>query len=402
MRCYSKEGCILEFLSYLLNNEISTTIFRSYRIFRGKSLKNILLLCEAYGGGVKTYVDGISSNKDKLSNVQLIVLVSTKRLESNVLNSNNEFIIDNNLSFNKSFFKFIKALKTINKIVKEKDIHVIHANSSISGVLIFFYKVCFNSKVKFIYTPHGYFSFKSMGKIKKYLVKKVEKRINSICLKVIHVSKSEERMAVSNKIVNNKNSIVIYNGSQLPEKDEIKKLNGIFTIVNLARVDSQKNPFGFIEFAKFIIERNPSVQFVWAGSGEHLNSARKTVAELKLEHKIKFIGYLENKNDLLSNANLFFSTSFYEGLPFSVVEALSYKLPVLLSDIVGHQDLIIDNKNGLLFNFQDYEKVNNFITMLINDKEKYNYLSSNSFEIFKNHFSLDKMIKNIAELYETV
>ncbi len=40
--------------------------------------------------------------------------------------------------------------------------------------------------------------------------------------------------------------------------------------------------------------------------------------------------------------------------------------------------------------------------MLINDKEKYNYLSSNSFEIFKNHFSLDKMIKNIAELYETV
>lgn len=365
-------------------------------------MKNILLLCEAYGGGVKTYVDGISSNKDKLRNVQLTVLISTKRLESIELNSTNEFIIDNNLSFNKSFFKLIRALKTIHKIVNEKNIHVIHANSSISGVLIFFYKLCFNSKVKFIYTPHGYFSFKSMGKIKKHFVKMVEKRINSICLKVIHVSKSEEIIAVNNKIASNKNSIVIYNGSQLPEYYEKKRSNKIFTIVNLARVDSQKNPFGFIELAKYVVERNPNVQFIWAGSGEHLNSARKKVAELKLEHKIKFIGYLENKNDLLSKADLYFSTSFYEGLPFSVVEALSYKLPVLLSDIVGHQDLIIDDKNGMLFNLQDFEKVNNFITIIKNDHEKYNDLSSSSFEIYKNHFSLDKMIKNIAELYETV
>src|SRR5690606_3554981 len=120
-------------------------------------------------------------------------------------------------------------------------------------------------------------SFKQMNKYKQILVRYAEKRINRISHKVIHVSESEEQEAISNKLITKHKSSVILNGVIDPEQFPPKGFENLFTIVNLARVDDQKNPFEFVEIAKNILNNNTQVQFIWAGNGKHLDEVRKKI-----------------------------------------------------------------------------------------------------------------------------
>lgn len=309
-------------------------------------MKNILLLCEAYGGGVKTYIDAIAAHNEKTKNTNIKIIVSSRRLTATQSEINTQYFVEDNLSFGKSFLKLIRALRTIHQFVKTNEINVIHANSTFAGILIYLYKTLYLSKISFIYTPHGYYSFKPMNQFKKKIVRHIERKINAKCEKVIHVSKSEEAEAIKNNLITKQNSIVIFNGVEEPMKVE-KINNKKFTVINLARVDEQKNPEAFLEYAKYLIEENQNIQFIWAGHGKYLEKMRAKVKSYKLQNNIQFMGHIDDTQTLLSQADLYFSTSYYEGLPFSVIEAMSYGIPLLLSNNVGHQDLI-NNHNGLV------------------------------------------------------
>lgn len=362
-------------------------------------MKNILLLCESYGGGVKTYIDTIFLRKSKFINCNFIFLVSSKRVGNSKINP--EFIVNDNLSFGLSPFKFFKAILALNEIVRKYDIDIIHANSTFSGFLIYFYAL-FNKNLTLVYTPHGYYSFKPMTRIKKKVILCFEKEINKRFHKIIHVSKSEENQALKQGLLTKNKSVIIFNGVKDPKinilnNDKTARL----TIINLARVEEQKNPFEFIKIAKFVLEHNPSVRFVWAGNGSLLNEAREKVLKLGLQESIRFIGH-SDKYEILSEGDVFLSSSHYEGLPFSVIEAMSFKLPLILSNVVGHKDLVYNEENGMLFNNNDYEKITKFINLLVNNKDKYRYYSSNSYKIYKNLFSVEKMIENLNLVYNNL
>lgn len=363
-------------------------------------MPKVLLLGESYSAGVKTYIDTIMRHQDQFPDTQFKVLVSSKRMEAgNPIDQ--KYCIEDNLSFGKSPVKLVRALKRLHRMVTENDIEIIHANSTYVGVLIYFYSF-WNRKVSYIYTPHGYYSFKKMKEYKQFLVRFAEKKINRISNTVIHVSDSEEQEAIGNKLVVPHKSAVIVNGVRDPERKSKKESDHLFTIVNLARVDEQKNPFEFIEIAKSILTLNDEVQFIWAGSGKYLEAARDLVKSYKLEEKVKFIGFSDQKDEILEHSDLYLSTSNYEGLPFSVVEAMSYKLPLVLTDIIGHTDLIDNNENGFLFKHKEYRTVYEFIHSVIANQEKWETMSNSSYRIYNERFNINQMMKKLSEVYKSV
>lgn len=360
-------------------------------------MKNVLLIGESYSGGVKTYIDTIMGNEQSITPVHLHALVSSTRLEKGEQAGDN-FLVEDFLSFGKSPWRFLKALKAIHKIVKEKSIDVIHANSTFAGVLMYFYSR-FNRKLFYIYTPHGYYSFKSMGKAKKMAVRLIEKKINGAADLVIHVSQSEEQEAIANRLISPNKSIVILNGVEDPGAQPVRKAEEAFTIVNLARVDDQKNPFEFIHIARNVLEKSPNVQFIWAGNGKHLEEARARVESYGLDANIRFIGFTTEKEALLERSHLYFSTSHYEGLPFAVVEAMSYKLPLLLTDIMGHADMVEEEGNGLLFKTSEDDAAYEFIHDLIENSDKWKSMSAGSYRVFNERFHTQGMLKRLSEVY---
>ncbi len=361
-------------------------------------MKKILVVGEAYSGGVKTYIDTIMKNRQHFMPISLTALVSSRRLDKNE-EMGIEYLVDDNLSFGHSPLKLAKALVRLNRIVKRNNIEVIHANSKYAGVVLSLY-TCFNRSLLSIYTPHGYYSLKKMNWIKKNIVKSIEKKINGAADLVIHVSPSEEFMAITNRLIKKEKSLVILNGVKDPEVKTSRQECTKFTIVNFARLEEPKNPQEFIEIAQKLIRVIPNLQFIWAGNGRFLDESREKVKEYNLEDKIKFIGYSREKEKILSQADLYFSPSQYEGLPFAVVEAMSYKLPLLLSDIVGHADLIEKTENGILFEENEINKIIEFVQSLIDDNVKWRRLSANSFRIFNQRFSVDEMLEKLAKVYE--
>lgn len=360
-------------------------------------MKNVLLLGECYSGGVKTYIDSIVHGHEPDPEIRVQALVSSKRLEK-AERIEGDYFVEDALSFGKSPLKVAVALKSLHRVVKENDIHVIHANSTFAGLVMYPYTFL-KRDLYYLYTPHGYFSFRKMGRLKKAAVRFVERQINHRAALIIHVSPSEEREALSQRLVPDGKSIVILNGTKDPEVKTDRDHRGIFTVVNLARVDDPKNPFDFIEIARKAVEAKLPIQFIWAGNGKYLENARDKVKHYGMTDEIKFIGYSDEKDIILQKSDLYFSTSQYEGLPFAVVEAMSYKLPLLLSHIVGHSDLIEESENGLLFKDMEDPAIYEFLRLLIHDREQWQSLSAASYRIFCERFKRNHMLKSLLGIY---
>ncbi|MER1987890.1 MAG: glycosyltransferase [Solibacillus sp.] len=342
---------------------------------------------------MKTYIDAISATH--FQRVELTTYISSTR----TANTCRTYIVNDDLSFGTSPLKLMQSLNRLHQLIKQHDIEVLHANSTFSGVLLLLYKQFYRQNLRYIYTPHGYYSFKNMGRMKRVLVRTVERLINASCDKIIHVSTSEELEALHHKLVKREKSVVIFNGVEEP-KPLSTNLGRAFTIVNVARVDEQKNPYGFILLADYLLNHDASVQFIWAGDGRLLEEARQQVKQLGREQSIHFIGHVESPHALLAAADLYCSTSFYEGLPFSVVEAMSHKLPLLLSDNVGHRDLVMAGKNGLLFQLGDYEAARAFVEAQ-QDRDTRRIAGQQSYLLFKERFHVKPMLEQLEAIYMT-
>lgn len=362
---------------------------------------NVLLLCESYGGGVKTYIDTIVENESKFKNIKLTVFISSKRLEVNEY-INPSYIIDDNLSYGKSVTKLILSLRKLHQIIKKNNIDIVHANSTFAGALIYIYSK-FNNSTSYYYTPHGYYSFKKMNKLKNKLVQYFERKINKNALKVIHVSNGEQFRAIKDRLVAPSSSIVINNGVRNPnfhyhgQYKNDKNLN----IINLARVDEQKNPFLFIEIAKRIVEYNDNVNFIWAGNGKLLDEARKKIIELGVQEKVKFIGFCKETQEFLEKGDIYLSTSFYEGLPFSVLEAMSFGIPLVLSNVVGHNDIIPPKYKSNYYSINNIDEVVSILQYLIMHDEVRDGMRRVFYSYFNENFDVDKMLQSLLEVYST-
>lgn len=224
-----------------------------------------------------------------------------------------------------------------------------------------------------------------------------------ISSKNIHVSKGEELFALEKNIINKEKSTVIYNGIEVPvENLKAKNLNDHITIGTIARMDYQKNPWMFIKVAEKLVE-NPKydIRFIYIGDGEYYEEVLAYVKEKGLQEKIILKGFHPNPIEELVHFDIFFSTSLYEGLPYSLIEALAYGKPIVASDVIGNNELVFNNYNGHLFDINNIEQaIQGFIKMLENPSIRESY-SINSYQLFEEYFQIDLMVKSLENLYNS-
>ena len=102
----------------------------------------------------------------------------------------------------------------------------------------------------------------------------------------------------------------------------------------------------------------------------------------------------------MDNIDIYLSTSLWEGLPLSVLQAMCKRKPLVLTDCVGNRDTVIENFNGFLFKKE--EEAVSILNNLINNPQLIHYLGENSFLLFKERFTLEKMITSYDALYKKI
>ena len=141
------------------------------------------------------------------------------------------------------------------------------------------------------------------------------------------------------------------------------------TIVAVGRVDANKNHKMAIEAFAQIASAYPDYQLIIYGEGECRSDLQKMVRSLGLEKQIELPGSIDQVAEQIYKASVFLLTSHTEGVPNTLIEAMSMGLTVIATDCPcgGPAGLIQDGVNGFLIPVGDTGKLKDSLQKILND-----------------------------------
>lgn len=350
----------------------------------------IVHVVECFAGGVFSFLSNLTNELDK---EEYIVIYGINRDNTpsdfrKKFPPNTKFIPWKNASRSLNPLKDLKALWELYIILRRiDDIDIIHLHSSKAGFLGRIVSFLLGESKKTIYTPHAIsFLRLDVSTQKRKIFIAMEKFASFFGGKIVACSQSEKEAIEEQGI---KNVTFINNGIKPLKIEKKVNISDKIIIISVGRLSIQKNPKLFNDIA-LEFKDNPNIQFIWCGDGE-------LKSELTSPN-IKCTGWIERKKleNYLANADIYLSTSLWEGLPLSVLEAMSIGLPVVLSNCVGNKDLV--ENNGFLYKNKKMCMIS--IKKLLNDKALYDNLGRYSKKFFKESFNLKSMATNYLNLYK--
>jgi glycosyltransferase involved in cell wall biosynthesis len=300
-------------------------------------------------------------------------------------------------------FSVIYLIRLISFIKKNK-IDIIHAHGKGAGIYARLAKI-FTLKTYLIFTLHG-LHIADYSKLMKHVYIFLERVLSRLTNMFINVSNGEKKVCLGNNLFDDSKSVVIYNAiendeNEYPSKEELrKKLNlpiDKFLIISILRFDRAKNIPAMLQIAQKLIDDN-IIKFILIGDGEEKFATENQIIERKI-HNIKILGFQNNVDEYLHASDLFLSTSLWEGLPYSLIEATRAGLPIVASDVTGNNEVVFDKQNGYLYEIGDMDSAVKLIMELKNSRETLDTFGQNSKRVFIEHFMFQRMINKLEEVY---
>ena len=159
----------------------------------------------------------------------------------------------------------------------------------------------------------------------------------------------------------------------------------------------------FIEMADLISESYKNVHFIIAGPeiSSQKKYSNKIKENIQKKNYINYMGMYEDVPQLLYYSDIFVCTSLSEAGPMTVYEAMSMKLPVVTTD-VGASYQIIDNLNsGIIVPIKNSKELAKSVKILLEDADLRKKIGSNAYNVAKKYFSLEKIVNQYLEFYNT-
>lgn len=170
-------------------------------------------------------------------------------------------------------------------------------------------------------------------------------------------------------------------------------------IVNFCRLNKQKNlPLLFEAFEKLHTEF-PEYTLKIYGRGELREELEKSITENRQSAYIKIEDFAKNIHEKIRDAAMYVSSSDFEGISNSMLEAMAIGLPVICTDCPagGARMMIKNGENGLLVPIRDAEALCQAMKYLINNPQKAQMLSKESVKI-KEKLSEEKICQRWAKM----
>ena len=184
--------------------------------------------------------------------------------------------------------------------------------------------------------------------------------------RVIAVSNLTRQTVINRYGISPEKVVTVHNAVEPVEKqvEDAEKHVKEKIVTFLGRITFQKGPEYFVEAAKKVLDRNPDVRFVMAGSGDLLEKMIRRVAQLRIGHKFHFTGFLRGPNvdRMLAMSDVFVMPSVSE--PFGIVplEAMRSNVPVIISKQSGVSEIL---KHALKVDFWDIDGMADAINGLV-------------------------------------
>jgi glycosyltransferase involved in cell wall biosynthesis len=296
------------------------------------------------------------------------------------------------ISITKDTAAFMELYTILRRLKNKNLVDAVHLHSSKSGFLGRL--ACKMANIQnVVYTPNGAPFLVSKNDLTNYFYKQLEKLGSSFGGKVVCCSESEllayQKLGID--------AININNGISLkPASNKKCTVSGdsSFRIVTSGRIINQKNPAMFNTIARYF-EEFGQFEFIWVGDGNDEARAKLTAKNIRVT------GWLnkEEAAEKVTDADIYLSTANFEGMPFAVLEALSMKKPVLLTDCIGNRDIVKKGMNGDLFKNEHDAIIK--ILLYFNNLDMLHVMGAHSANICAEEFNIHSTYSRYQHLYKS-
>jgi len=245
------------------------------------------------------------------------------------------------------------------------------------------------------------------GKLQlKYILKNIDR---IVCTSRIMKEEFVKEGADENKIV------IIRNGVNV--EDFERSYERCNTMVTMGRFIKSKNIVTLINaFSRFIEATDKELKLILIGNGPERDNILNLINKLGLGDKIVLTGMVSNPEEFLKESDLFIFPSLVEGISNSLIEAMSLKLPCIVSNIPGNIEVIGDNNSnkavkegefivsecGIFFNPSDISGLVKAIKYIFNNSEVRKKIGKNSYRRILTEYNIEEVSDRYLELYREV
>jgi len=287
------------------------------------------------------------------------------------------------------------------KLIKDNGYDVIHTHgykSDILGVL-----AAKKAGIRSVVTPHG---FENAEDIKLRLFIWLGNKMMKYANVVVPLSKA---LCEDVKGFGVKHSKIEYvqNGVDLSEVEEQKvKDNKLISEGDAKRIGfvgqmiSRKNIIDILDIFETLAEKHPNITLSLLGDGESRAELEEHTKSLNHKNRVEFMGYRDDRLELLQSFDLFVMTSTLEGIPRCLMEATAMGIPVAAYNIAGVDQLIEHDTTGLLAPLGEKETLATYWEELLFDEEKAKKLSNNACEFVNKNYAGKRMAKEYIEVFK--
>jgi len=193
---------------------------------------------------------------------------------------------------------------------------------------------------------------------------------------------------------------VIHNALKVPGFNKLSGSPGMITIVSVSRFVRSKDFYTALRAYKKLVENTPDklLRYRIIGYGYHEAAIRRMIKSLGLINNVEMLIHPEDIQTLLRKADIYLSTSIYEGLSNSIMEAMSAGLPVVATDVGDNKYLIQDDFNGYLVKSRDIDAIVNKLSHLVENEEIRKEFGKNGYNKVLKDFSEEKLLQNYLTL----
>ncbi len=174
-------------------------------------------------------------------------------------------------------------------------------------------------------------------------------------------------------------------------------------VVLISRLNPKKGIEYFLEAARDVRVRFPNARFLIAGDslfdGTYRPRLERLSEQLGVSDRVIFAGERNDVPAILQEADLCVLPSLTEGLPNSLLEAMSARLPVVATNVGGIPEIVREGETGFLVPCRDPQALSTAMIKLIESPGLARQFGEAGYERVKTHFSLESTVRQTEELY---
>ncbi|MCA9443070.1 MAG: glycosyltransferase family 4 protein [Candidatus Omnitrophica bacterium] len=173
-------------------------------------------------------------------------------------------------------------------------------------------------------------------------------------------------------------------------------------LLTIGRLAEQKGHDVLIPAIPHILARHSNTHFLWAGEGPTRKMLEAALTTYGVRKYVTFLGWTRDIPDLMAGSDILIHPTRFEGQPFSLIEAMAAKLPIVTTNASGIGEVFTDHKHALICEVDDIRDIRQNVLWALDNPCAMEELAENAFRDRLPEYTEEQMVKKTLQILTSI